>query len=59
MRLTREVAVKRIEDNGGKVTPSKHLISFSENAGIGLKVWSAIDFLVNHEGFKLMRVTGE
>jgi len=59
MRMTREKAIARIENNGGNVTPSKKLISFSENAGIGIKVWSAIDYLVNYEKFNLVRITGE
>lgn len=59
MRITREKAITRVENNGGNVTPSKKLISFSENAKIGLKVWSAVDYLVNHEGFQLTRITGE
>jgi hypothetical protein len=56
MRLTREKAIKRIENNGGNVTPKKHLIAFSKDARIGLKIWSAIDYLTNHEGFNFIRV---
>ncbi len=55
MRLTREKAIKRIENNGGNVTPKKHLIAFSKDARIGLKVWSAIDML-KHEGFSFVRI---
>ena len=56
MRLTRELAIKRIENNGGNVTPKKHLITFSKDARIGLKVWSAIDYLVNQEKFNFVRI---
>lgn len=59
MRMTREKAIDRINNNGGNVTPSKKLISFSENARIGLKVWSAIDYLVNYEKFNFVKITGE
>ena len=59
MRMTREKAIARIENNGGNVTPSKKLISFNEDARIGIKVWSAIDYLVNYEKFDLVKITGE
>jgi len=59
MRMTREKAITRIENNGGNVTPSKKLISFNEDARIGIKVWSAIDYLVNYEKFDLVKITGE
>ena len=55
MRLTREESIKRIENNGGDVTPKKHLIAFSKDARIGLKVWSAIDML-KREGFNFVRI---
>ena len=55
MRLTREESIKRIENNGGDVTPKKHLITFSKDARIGLKVWSAIDML-KREGFNFVRI---
>lgn len=45
-------AIKRLTRNGIRVDPSDKMILVPHGKAVGIKLWGAIDYLLNHCGWR-------